>query len=222
MKKCLIAVFLTIALSAMLTCAFASSDDPASWQCWLFFNIRLTERTDTVSKTGAEKPMEAPAEKAFRLPASLQMIGDEAFEGTAIVSVELPETVETIGERAFAAIPTLHSVKIPDNTREIAETAFAGSNNITLTGTPGSYAKAWARENGVPFAPVAVMCAGTGILQNSAGLEDSYNPIGLETTGSAERMQQHPQWRPFDETQSECRDVWFINQISGRAPPACA
>ena len=60
-----------------------------------------------------KKNVNADATPTFNLPASLQIIEAEAFEGTAIVTVDLPETVETIGERAFANIPTLRQITIP-------------------------------------------------------------------------------------------------------------
>ena len=53
----------------------------------------------------AEEKEDAPIQ--FRFPASLQIIEEEAFEGTSIVIVDLPESVEEIGDRAFAEIETL-------------------------------------------------------------------------------------------------------------------
>ena len=77
------------------------------------------------------------ATTTFKLPASLKAIQDEAFEGTALVTVDLSGTsVEKIGERAFANIPTLIGIRVPEKTRFIAKTAFAGSDHVTLTGAP--------------------------------------------------------------------------------------
>ena len=213
MKKCLIAVLLTIVLSAMLTCAFAATDDFASWegQLFLFSHIR-NETEETEIQIAAA---------AFRLPSSLRIIEDEAFEGTAIVSAELPETLESIGEHAFAGIPTLRSIRIPENTKEIAKTAFAGSNGVTITGAPGSYARTWAKENGIPFAPVTVMTADSGPVQISADNSYRQDFIHTDEEASSEKTQ-NDSWRPFTEIQSERYDEWFTNQISGRAPPACA
>ena len=155
----------------------------------------------------------------FRLPALLQIIEEEAFEGTAFVTVELPETVETIGEKAFANIPTLRSVKIPEKTREIAVTAFAGSDYVTIIAAPGSYARTWARENGVPFAPITVMFAGTGsslISASAAGFEADFS-LNFD---SADDKTENRQWRPAGEIKADQYEQFIANHILGRAPPA--
>lgn len=157
----------------------------------------------------------------FKLPASLQIIEDEAFEGTALVSVELPESVERIGERAFADIPTLLHAKIPEKTSAIAGTAFAGSAKLTLTGAPGSYARAWARENGVPFAPLMVISASVQTVQSvTVSVRRSEIFQASEVPGDSEKDRQNPTGQTVGEIRDHRYHEGVAYHIQGRSPPA--
>ena len=164
--------------------------------------------------------IDAETSPTVKLPASLRIVEDEAFEGTAIVQVELPETVESIGERSFANILTLRRVKIPERTMQIARTAFSGSNRLTITGTPGSYARTWARENGVLFTPILVVHAGNVNVQIAGGANHRKEQIDVELTRSGERMEEHARWRPVSEITADQYEDFIANHLSGRAPPA--
>lgn len=102
---------------------------------------------------------------ASSLPAALQMIDDSAFEGTALISVAIPESVTYIGDHAFANIPTLLGIRIPDNTQFIGKDTFSGSQQVILAASSKSYARTWAMENSIPFAPITVFSASDGIVQ---------------------------------------------------------
>lgn len=84
--------------------------------------------------TGAE-----PCPETIDLPASVSYqdkeysvtaVGDNAFADTGILSVTLPESVRTIGVRAFAGCPDLMAVALPDNLESIATRAFFDSPRI--------------------------------------------------------------------------------------------
>ena len=87
----------------------------------------------------------------FRFPSSILVIEDEAFEGTAVQQVILPEGLLSIGERAFENAPFLTDVYIPGTTEYIADSAFSMTATLTVHGIDGSYAMEWARRNEVPF-----------------------------------------------------------------------
>ena len=80
----------------------------------------------------------------FKLPASLRIIEEEAFEGTAVTQVDLPETLTTIEDRAFADAINLRLVNMPQDITVIGNDVFTGDNLVTITGTPDSYARTWA------------------------------------------------------------------------------
>ncbi len=180
--------------------------------------IKLTNNVQITQEHINPDSITAPT---FKLPAGLQIIEDEAFEGTAIVVIDLPEAVESIGEQAFANIATLRKVNIPEKTKRIARTAFAGSNNVTITGAPGSYARTWARENGIPFTPLLVMYAGADGLQLSANFITQNNSIDLNSRITG-KNQNNQQWRPVEEIKAEHTKKFKTNHVLGRAPPAKA
>ena len=203
MKKLIIMFILAIMLSLALTCANAAIEND------------VLDHAGHIADIQADHPASAPV---FKLPASLKIIEDEAFEGTAIVSVDLPESVESIGDRAFAGIPGLRVVKIPEKTTYIAATAFAGSNHVMITGVPGSYARTWARENGVPFAPVTYITANGQTVQT--GSYQEFESIGFSMESADEGDQNATAGKTVREISDERYEEGIAYHIQGRAPPA--
>ena len=91
------------------------------------------------------------AENVLVLPASLQMIGEDAFGGSAAEAVLLPTGLETVEKKAFADMPELKSVYVPETVTEIDRQAFSGAGKPVLIGQSGSRAESWARENRYDF-----------------------------------------------------------------------
>ncbi len=203
MKKLIIMFILAIMLSLALTCANAAIE------------TETIDHTGHIADIQAAYPESVPV---FKLPASLKIIEDEAFEGTAIVSVDLPESVESIGDRAFAGIPGLRVVKIPEKTTYIAATAFAGSNHVMITGVPGSYARTWARENGVPFAPVTYITANGQTVQT--GSYQEFESIGFSMESADEGDKNATAGKTVREISDERYEEGIAYHIHGRAPPA--
>ncbi len=84
----------------------------------------------------AEK--EETEQHSFVLPASLQVIEDEAFEGTALQSVELPESVVEIGDRAFANNDDMIIIRLPNSIQHIGDDVLAGSERAVMAVYAGS------------------------------------------------------------------------------------
>ena len=81
------------------------------------------------------------------LPPAIQEIGEEAFAGVlAFDTVALPESVTSIGTRAFAG-SSLKAVYLPPTLTSIADDAFEGCEGLVVTADKGSYAYAWAVRN---------------------------------------------------------------------------
>lgn len=158
----------------------------------------------------------------FQLPASLRVIEDEAFEGTAIISASLPDSLERIGERAFANISALRSVKIPDATQEIAKNAFAGSSQVSIIASSGSYASAYAKENGLAYVPLTMVFAENSGEQNTVLADIGWIRISVDLSADAERFDKTQQCRPIDDLKQELFDQCIANCIIGRASPACS
>ena len=63
----------------------------------------------------------------FKFPQKLQSIGNEAFKGTTIYKVDLPETVTTIGDGAFRACQGLCDVDLRSQVKSIPNHCFYDS-----------------------------------------------------------------------------------------------
>lgn len=64
------------------------------------------------------------------LPETVEAVGESAFASTAIVSLDIPESVKSIGMGAFSNCDALESVTIPASVTEIGEYAWSGCDNL--------------------------------------------------------------------------------------------
>ncbi len=94
---------------------------------------------------------DTPETGTFRLPASLRVIGEEAFEGTAAAALILEDQVTTVESRAFAGTDNLREVYIPGSVETLAGDAFDGAEDLTVYGIKGSAAEDWAARLGYRF-----------------------------------------------------------------------
>lgn len=172
LKLFLLVLFLAL---VAFTCAQAAVNEEKAAQMPASVLVKYTSLPEV-------KIVPAAAEKtpAFKLPASLQTIEDSAFEGTAIVSVEIPESVAYIGDYAFADIQTLLGIQIPDATTHIGKNAFTGSKQVTMTASSGSYASTWAKENGIRFRLLATFTAKEDVFTVSLRKDDGEQQLRKE------------------------------------------
>ena len=82
-----------------------------------------------------------------KIPASISVngvnypvasIGEIAFANRNITSIDIPNSVTSIGESAFASCSSLTSIDIPNSVTSIGGAAFAGCSNITSIDIPNS------------------------------------------------------------------------------------
>lgn len=79
-------------------------------------------------------------------------VDEQAFsEFLNLQKVILPQTIETIGSRAFAACPALKEVYLPGSVVSISEDAFDKSPKVTLFVEKDSYAEKFAAEHEMPY-----------------------------------------------------------------------
>ena len=91
----------------------------------------------------------------FMVPSALKVIEEESFAGISAVTVELPEGIESIGDRAFADCPALAQIYIPDTVEKFGTGIFEGcTDDLVIFGKPGSPAETYADENGIRFETV--------------------------------------------------------------------
>lgn len=70
-------------------------------------------------------------DSGYEIPSSVVTIGDDAFaDCSALVSVSLPDSLTTLGERAFSWCTSLTSLDIPDSVTGIGFSAFGGCTGL--------------------------------------------------------------------------------------------
>lgn len=87
------------------------------------------------------------------IPEGVRTIGYESFaECDALRGVILPESMEEIGQLAFRECSRLETIQIPPSVTTIHPRAFIGCpNDLLIIGRAGSYAQAYAAEQGYRF-----------------------------------------------------------------------
>ena len=97
--------------------------------------------------------MDCEALETITFSNCLTSIELEAFENcSTLKQVTLPESLERIGDRAFAECSSLKEIQIPETVVSIGEDVFQGvSEDFVIVGTEGSYAEAYAKEQGYTF-----------------------------------------------------------------------
>jgi len=91
----------------------------------------------------------------FKLPASLTIVEDEAFAGTAVRYAAFPEGLTKIGSRIFAGCTKLIAVYAPALVTNLLADAFDSvPETLTLLGRLGSAIADYAAEHGFRFEPV--------------------------------------------------------------------
>ena len=105
--------------------------------------------------------------KKVTIPNSITSIGERAFAGCLTLSeVTIPNSVTSIGERAFAECLTLSEVTIPNSVTSIGDWAFYRCDSLTGIEIPNS-----------------VTTIGTNAFANCSSLADVMMPNGLTNIG---------------------------------------
>lgn len=71
------------------------------------------------------------SEVVFLTPSKLTSIGNAAFRNCAFADVDLPSTVETIGENAFYGCSNILSIVLPEKLTTLGKSAFNGCTGLT-------------------------------------------------------------------------------------------
>ncbi len=74
------------------------------------------------------------------IPSTITTIGEGAFMESGIVSVDLPNSIISIGHNAFENCNNLERINIPDSVISIGSDTFQGCNSLTRIDLPSSVA----------------------------------------------------------------------------------
>lgn len=74
--------------------------------------------------------------KSVQLPSTLEKIGEKTFVGSGIEKIVIPESIKEIPDYAFNGCGNLVSVVLPDTLEIIGYSAFAGCNSLTDINIP--------------------------------------------------------------------------------------
>lgn len=95
-------------------------------------SVTYKDKTYTVTELGAQLFKDEFLLSVVTIPDTIKSIGSQAFYGTNLKSLTLPEGVTTIGDLAFAMNANLKYVYVPATCDEIGYFAFTGANNVEL------------------------------------------------------------------------------------------
>ena len=91
------------------------------------------------------------------LPASLQVIDDEAFAGTALQVVVTNDELTAIGERAFADNDSLVLFVASNDIETISDDAFENDEKLTIIGEWNGFIADWAQAHGIAFVDIVLL-----------------------------------------------------------------
>ena len=121
----------------------------AFWNCYALANITLPDNIETledgvfyncnsITSIHIPKALTVIPKEAFlgckfdvvEIHNGIRAIYDQAFTGTKIKSIVIPETVTELGSGVFAGCEDLVDVKLPDNMKAIPRSLFNGCKNL--------------------------------------------------------------------------------------------
>lgn len=100
-----------------------SLSNEAFWACK---NIQSAEFSDNLETIPYQAFADCPTLKEIKFPKSLKSIGGEAFEGTGLISINLPEGLKELANGVFDNCSSCQTVRIPSTVESINSTAFRG------------------------------------------------------------------------------------------------
>ena len=115
-------------------------------------NLRSIVLPEGVTGLGYELFHSCERLESVTIPHSVRIITRLAFgDCKSLKEITIPEGVEQLETLSFSGCSSLASVTVADSVTKIASNAFENCPKLTFRGHAGSYAQAFAREQGIPF-----------------------------------------------------------------------
>ena len=88
--------------------------------------------------------------KSVTLPSTIEKIGDNAFNSTALTSIVIPDGCGELGADCFTSCKSLKDIYVPSSVYDVGDDAFCTFNNSTVIHTEKySTAETFAKENNI-------------------------------------------------------------------------
>ena len=121
--------------------------------------LRMGDHSQNAPQSASEGADPQMRTGVLKLPSSLQVIEESAFEGTGALVVALPEGVRVIQQHAFANAVQLMHINLPGTVESLGEDIFEGDRSVTIHGRPDSKAQDYARRYRIRFRSLDVILA---------------------------------------------------------------
>ena len=179
-----------------------SIGDSAFWNCHCIKNVEIPASVKSIGRSpfiGCQNlssiivsPENATYNSNDNCNAIIETKTNKLIQGCK--DTKIPTSVTSIGNSAFAYCSELTSIEIPKSITSIGKAAFDQSGLKTIYGDTGSYAEAYAKENGYTFKaieePVADITISYRTHVQSIGWQNPVtNGVMSGTTGKAKRLE---------------------------------
>ena len=179
-----------------------SIGDSAFWNCHCIKNVEIPASVKSIGSSpfiGCQElssiivsPENATYNSNDNCNAIIETKTNKLIQGCK--DTKIPTSVTSIGDSAFAYCSELTSIEIPKSITSIGKAAFDQSGLKTIYGDTGSYAEAYAKENGYTFKaieePVADITISYRTHVQSIGWQNPVtNGVMSGTTGEAKRLE---------------------------------
>lgn len=116
------------------------------------YSVETVKMYSGVTTIGKQSFYKCKALTSITIPGTVTKIGSSAFNGCEnMATVSLSKNVTSIGSYAFKNCKILQKLTLRKAVTSIGKDAFLGDANLTLYVYANSYAKRYARENGIKW-----------------------------------------------------------------------
>ena len=132
-------IYYSVLSMSDLTCKVTSGDTKYSGEISIPEQVTYNKRTFNVIKIDSSAFKNCPGITSLNIPNSVTSIGDYAFyECSSITSLNIPNPVTSIGDYAFSNCYRLTNLTIPNSVTSIGKGAFSNCSDLTNLTIPNS------------------------------------------------------------------------------------
>lgn len=116
--------------------------------CDSLADISIPESVETIEKFAF---FYTPALKEITIPKSVTTLEQSVFSGSGLVKCEIPSSITKLEPMLFYQCYDLEEVIIPETVTSFDKDVFAEDEKVTIVGTAGSEAEAYAKKENIKF-----------------------------------------------------------------------